>query len=635
MNSKRNIITGDEQQMGRKGNRLPVTKHPYFGRYVKVTKLKITAIWHVLSSRLLYKLVILFTSIIILVVTSLTVISYQMIRKESVKHSIESTANNLLLVNRNLQDYMDGIAQYSLPQLQYDDLIHAIMNEKQEYASRMYLENYLRRLYFGRSDLDGISLYIVQEQKYYSVSRESYNIASRSGYDQDIANQPWYNTVLHRTDNQYFQSLALTPADNSHLAQSDSFMAYHRVLRSIASRQPQAILTFYVNPSARDTILQDTSIDAGEHLIFTDANHIPFYVDDPLFYQSMLASGLIKQLQYQTSDPLTWTIDQQRYMVMYNTSTSNQWTLMKPILYSQIYEVANTTRNLSYLIGTGFLLISFALVTVLANEITRPLGHLSKQMNRFSSGEFEIEATVKGQDEIAHLTKHFNDMVRNTNELINERYRMKLVEQNAILKALEAELNPHFLYNALQAISTKALRSGRLDIADMVDNLAQTLRYCIGGKDIVMASEELKHIERYLSLQKARFGSRLQMTVHWDDSLLQLPIPKLSIQSLVENSIKHAVEQVSEPVMITITAHLTDQDVLITVRDNGPGISPDRLEQVLASFKQTFIEREGSHIGLQNLHTRLQILYGEQAGLLIASDKTGTELSMHIPQGGK
>lgn len=620
--------------MGRKRNKLSIRKYPYLGRYIEVIKLRVTAIWHLLSSRLLYKLVILFTSIIILVVTSLTVISYQMIRKESVKHSIDSTANNLLLVNRNLQDYMDGIAQYSLPQLQYDDLIHAIMNENQEYASRMYLENYLRRLYFGRSDLDGISLYLVQEQKYYSVSRESYNIASRSGYDRDIVNQPWYNTVLHRTDNQYFQSLTLTSTKDNHDAQSNSFMAYHRVLRSIASRQPQAILTFYVNRSTRDTILQDTSIDAGEHLIFTDANHIPFYVDDPLFYQSMLASGLIKQLQDQTSDPLTWTIDQQRYMVVYNESTSNQWTLIKPILYSQIYEVANTTRNLSYLIGAGFLLISFALVTVLANEITRPLGHLSKQMNRFSSGEFEIEATVKGQDEIAHLTRHFNDMVRNTNELINERYRMKLVEQNAILKALEAELNPHFLYNALQAISTKALRSGRLDIADMVDNLAQTLRYCIGGKDIVIASEELKHIERYLSLQKARFGSRLQMTIDWDDSLLQLPIPKLSIQSLVENSIKHAVEQVSEPVMITITAHLTAQDVLITVRDNGPGISPDRLEQVLDSFEQTFIEREGSHIGLQNLHTRLQILYGEQAGLLIASDHTGTELSMYIPQGG-
>ena len=90
---------------------------------------------------------------------------------------------------------------------------------------------------------------------------------------------------------------------------------------------------------------------------------------------------------------------------------------------------------------------------------------------------------------------------------------MKLVEKNAILKALEAEINPHFLYNALQAISTKALKNERYDIADMVDALALTLRYCISGKDIVYAREELKHIEHYMSLQKARFGSRIQVDV--------------------------------------------------------------------------------------------------------------------------
>ena len=96
---------------------------------------------------------------------------------------------------------------------------------------------------------------------------------------------------------------------------------------------------------------------------------------------------------------------------------------------------------------------------------------------------------------------------------------MKLVEKNAILKALEAEINPHFLYNALQAISTKALKNERYDIADMVDALALTLRYCISGKDIVQAREELKHIENYMSLQKARFGSRLQVTYAWDEPL--------------------------------------------------------------------------------------------------------------------
>ncbi|MGO4781213.1 sensor histidine kinase, partial [Lysobacter sp. 2RAB21] len=92
-------------------------------------------------------------------------------------------------------------------------------------------------------------------------------------------------------------------------------------------------------------------------------------------------------------------------------------------------------------------------------------------------------------------------------------------------------------------ISTKALKSEKFDIADMIDALALTLRYAISGKDIVRAREELQHIERYMALQKARFGSRLQVVYDWDDSLMELEIPKLSIQTLVENAIKHALEK--------------------------------------------------------------------------------------------
>lgn len=241
---------------------------------------------------------------------------------------------------------------------------------------------------------------------------------------------------------------------------------------------------------------------------------------------------------------------------------------------------------------------------------------------------------MQGNDEIAYLTMHFNQMVRRTNDLINERYRMKLVEKNAILKALEAEINPHFLYNALQAISTKALKSGNDDVADMVDALALTLRYCISGKDIVYAREELKHIERYLALQSARFGSRLRVNIEWDESLMELQIPKLSIQSLVENSIKHAVEKVSTPVTIVVRATVSESHAIISVYDDGPGISPDRLEQILHTFEVEWEEQEGENIGLKNLNTRLKLLYGDPSGLAIHSDGSGTEMTMRIPRGG-
>lgn len=282
------------------------------------------------------------------------------------------------------------------------------------------------------------------------------------------------------------------------------------------------------------------------------------------------------------------------------------------------------------------------MVSFISNKITNPLKNLSLQMKRFSTGSFDAEAQVEGKDEIAYLSRHFNKMVEKTNELINERYKMKIVEKNAVLKALEAEINPHFLYNALQAISTKALKNNNDDIVDMVDNLAMTLRYCISGKDVVHAREELKHIERYLALQKARFGNRMQVAYQWEDPLLELEIPKLSIQTLVENCIKHALEKVSTTITITIEAHVTPSHTVISVTDDGPGFSGERLEQVRSSLQIQWEDQGGENaaesdtesIGLKNLNTRLKLLYGEAAGLAITSDAGGTKMDMRLPRGG-
>jgi len=627
-------------------------------RHSLIAKIERTAekAWNTLTGRLAYKLFVPFTTIVLLVVVSLSVVSDQRLRGEAIRHSIDATSNNLLLVNRNVKDYMDGIAQFTLPQLQYDDLIHAVLNEGDDYSSRMYLENYLRRMYYSRSDLAGLDLYIVGEGKTYALTREAYNIVIRASADEGTADTDWYNLLLKRPDNQLYRSLIVaaredTASSNDDLAaeaapnpasgksgnadHSERSLAYHRVLRSIASRQPQAVLTVYVNPSALDTIVRDTPLEDGEHLLLLGADGAPYYTDDEAFYREADNGGLREALERAESGPADWKLGREGYLLMANESAGGNWTLAKPMPYSRIYEAANRAREWNTWIGAGFVVLSALLVAFVSGAITRPLARLAQRMNRFSGGDFETQAPVRGHDEIAHLTRHFNDMVQRTNELINERYRMKLVEQSAILKALEAELNPHFLYNALQAISTQALRGGRLDIADMVDDLAQSLRYCIGGSDIVPASDELRHIERYLSLQKARFGSRLRVEYAWHESLLNLQIPRLSVQSLVENSIKHALERVKDTVTIMIRAERMDNGAVITVSDDGPGIDPARLKQVLGYLERPFTEREGGHIGLQNLHTRLQILYGEQAGLAIETGGQGTSLILHIPQGGE
>ncbi|RCX16731.1 two-component system sensor histidine kinase YesM [Fontibacillus phaseoli] len=591
-----------------------------------------------MSRRLVNKLILFFSTIIILVVGSLTIISYQMIQKESVDYNMSSTANNLKLVNQNLEDYLAGIEQLSLPQIRYDELIRAILNEEDDYASKMYLEDYLRSLFYSRKDLNSIYLYLVGQGKYYSITQEAYDIKVRVGYDGQIPYRSWYKKAMASPNNRSYQSFADPGADPGYSSITDpGFMAYHRVIRSIASKEARAVISFYLKPSMKDEIMKDIPFENGEHLLFLDPDNVPFHLDDLEFYNRLKQTEWLTRLERQEEqEPITWTTkDKEKYLIVYNVGEQNGWKLIKPIPYSNIYEAARKTRDLNYLIGLVFLVISVILVTLIANAITQPLKRLSHQMRRFSEGTFDVEAPVKGRDELAYLTRHFNRMVTRTNDLINERYKMKLVEKNAILKALEAEINPHFLYNALQAISTKALKSGDFEVADMVDALALTLRYCISGKDIVYAKEELGHIDRYLALQKARFGSRLEVTLEWDDSLMELQIPKLSIQSLVENSIKHAVEKVSVGIRIKIRAELEESRAVITVEDNGPGIPPARMEEILESFRTEWEEQEGENIGLKNLNTRLKLLYGEEAGLEIQSGDTGTRMRMLIPRGGQ
>ncbi|OMD69835.1 two-component sensor histidine kinase [Paenibacillus odorifer] len=599
------------------------------------------------SRRLANKLILLFTIIIILVVTSLTFISYGMLRKESVDNSIASTSNNLLLVGRNLESYLDGIEQLSLPQISYDEITYAILHESEDYASKMYVEDYLKNLYFSRNDLEAIYLYVIKEHKYYYVTKENYNITVRVAEHPSIENLSWYKKALASPFNRSYQSFvknqtSMINSSDYPINKDKSFMGYHRLLRSIVSREPQAVLSLYFNSSVTDEIMKDIPFSKGQHLMYVSPDNEPFVVDDPGFYQQSEQAGLLKELTPASGGRVTWSDKEEKYLVIYDISKKEGWKLIKPIPYKEIYEAATTTRKLNYFIGLLFLIVSVILVSFISNKITNPLKNLSLQMKRFSTGSFDAEAQVEGKDEIAYLSRHFNKMVEKTNELINERYKMKIVEKNAVLKALEAEINPHFLYNALQAISTKALKNNNDDIVDMVDNLAMTLRYCISGKDVVHAREELKHIERYLALQKARFGNRMQVAYQWEDPLLELEIPKLSIQTLVENCIKHALEKVSTTITITIEAHVRPSHTVISVTDDGPGFSGERLEQVRSSLQIQWEDQGGENaaesdtesIGLKNLNTRLKLLYGEAAGLAITSDAGGTKMDMRLPRGG-
>ncbi len=254
-------------------------------------------------------------------------------------------------------------------------------------------------------------------------------------------------------------------------------------------------------------------------------------------------------------------------------------------------------------------------------------------------GNFDHTILVDGKDEIGQLSKQLNMMAKNTKQLLQEieesNKQKSLMEQkqNHIkFKMMASQINPHFLFNALESIRMRASLNGEREIAQVVKLLGKLMRNSIEvGTGKVKLSSEISVIQSYLEIQKFRYRERIHYTLHIDPRTNDLEIPPLIIQPLVENAVIHGIEDVATGGEISVTSKWTSVGVYIAVMDSGKGIDEERLKKIKQMLAENE-EKEGIRIGLRNVHQRLLLTYGESAGLEIESvlDK-GTTISFLIP----
>jgi len=251
-------------------------------------------------------------------------------------------------------------------------------------------------------------------------------------------------------------------------------------------------------------------------------------------------------------------------------------------------------------------------------------------MKIVGGGNFKVRIEVGGSAEISNLGTQFNSMISRVDDLIEKNYVAELNEKMSRLQALEAQINPHFLNNTLQAISAQAILKKQRSISKMIEALASMLRYSITEGDTMLLSAEIKHVQSYLMLQKARFDDRLDYNIKMDDSLSDFLIPKISILTLVENSINHGLEQSPGRICIKIDILLNRGYLVIKVVDDGCGMSPERLAEIRRQLE--YENGMTGSIGLKNLAGRLHILYNGMAKMEIDSTPgKGTVVILYIP----
>lgn len=356
------------------------------------------------------------------------------------------------------------------------------------------------------------------------------------------------------------------------------------------------------------------------------------YSDEGVIYESQ--KRMIEQLPRLEGDSGYQVIKErgQRYFVCHLKSSKTGWTYVNVFPYSEIY---GQNQNLRYLMVGGFLLlflVSALILKKLAHMIVKPLEHLTESMQIVENGDFdrarEFLGTSTQKDEIGLMAQEFRVTLDKIDNLIHENYEKQLLLKDTKYKMLQAQINPHFLYNTLNSIHWMIRSRKNDEAAKMTMALGTILRSALSKQQYVTIEEELDSLKKYMMIQEYRYQKRVVFSVEYEASGRYL-IPHMTLQPLVENSIYHGVDKMLTPCHISVIIKEGEERIEITVSDNGPGMTEEELDLVRSFTAQP----KGHGIGLKNIYERLKMAFDQEADFNISSScGSGTTVTIRIPK---
>lgn len=279
-------------------------------------------------------------------------------------------------------------------------------------------------------------------------------------------------------------------------------------------------------------------------------------------------------------------------------------------------------KNLSInivLIAVVMIVLSTVLTFMISRYMTRPLGNLMQTIQRIKKGETDLRADTENKDEIGELGENFNEMLDQMEELREKESRANLLLSQAEYKALQAQINPHFLYNTLETMSSIAEIRNCSEVSMLSQSLSNIFRYSLNMKDqLSTVAQEINHLKNYCYVMSVRMQDNIEYVYDIDESLLKERIPRISIQPLVENALNHGLRNKRGEKKVQIRIKRQDENLVISVRDNGMGMDAEQINESLQKNEMIQTEK-GSSIGLYNINARVKILYGDQYGIHIES----------------
>lgn len=547
-------------------------------------------------------------AIIPMIYTGLSI--FEKYSNQIIENSKISTGQIVEQLRINIDDYFaNGISSHS-------EVERLLKNNISEEDSE--LEIYLS----SRNDVISMSLYDIEGKPLVSVPNIPLN-------DKLINNEEWYQQIINQDALYYISD---PHVQNVLPNQYKWVVSVCKVIDLTESTyQQKAILVVDISLQPLVELCNNLNLGGSGYVYIIDEEHNIIYHPQ----QAVVYSGLKEELSNLSNIDREIVINPQGEEVLVVNDSLNfvNWRL---IGVSYIKNIADRNFQIAKEIMVTIPVIIVIVVLLswyISYKISLPIKELGKHMKIVESGNFDIQLELtNGELEVMHLTDTFNLMVKRIKELIEENKREQDAKRHNELNALQAQINPHFLYNTLDSIMWMAEAGMNEEVVKMVTALAKLFRISISkGQNIITVEEELEHAKNYLLIQKIRFKDKFIFNIHADEEVKKLKTVKLILQPIIENSLYHGIEYMVDLGEIDIYAEIIDDKLLFRIKDNGLGMN----EEVLSSLRNGKIQsnsRSGSGVGVGNVDQRIKLRYGNRYGLEIESEEEiGTEVKIWLP----
>jgi two-component system sensor histidine kinase YesM len=532
-----------------------------------------------------------------------------------------------------ISDRMTKLSLYSV-QFLYDNTIYEanrkIMVGNFDYEAENTFTSYLQSNLYLKSEIDEILVRFVKNNRVFQVNKNmgastesSTNLETLYAKARERHGKPvWHVSYKDgKTEGLYITKIIY---DNNDI------------------KKEIGLLVFKVNEQYLTEVLNNYMTNTKQNVSLYGSNGRKVFSYEPL---AINYDGQVEGLSASGSVEKEIRVGNDTVYLLSSVLPPDDWQLVMGISSNILLKDVRDIAKLILILCVCTLPICLLLVNYLYRDIIKPVNLLVKRMHQVEKGDIGITIESKREDEFGYMNATFNRMSREIKNLINTVYKNQIATKDAEIKALQAQINPHFLYNTLDSINWKAKINGVEEISEMVSALSSIIEANMNrnNENFITLDREIEYINNYYLLLRKRFGKKIGMETEVEEDALGCVIPKLIVQPIVENAVYHGLEMKVGSGTIRLKARRDESRLYIDVIDDGTGIDEDTLSRLNKSLEETTNEVVaageaeqdlliGSGIGIINVHKRIRLIYGNEFGLRITSRVAeGTHVSICLP----